>query len=466
MVGREQLLVTFRAEGQEDVTLVKSFAGAVAEAEVRANPVKEGKDFLGWYWGPEKNPTKYEGVFPMNLSDIPEGVKNAVGDRLVFTARFGNHTAANEKEKEGYRLIFDEDFDGESLDETRWVDKYLSSWSTTAEETKGKEIKDGIMSLKITGETKPWCPEFDGQTVISGFTTGQRNGLHNWNRTNQVRNPEDTRLTHINQYGYYEMRAKGQSGSSRHSAWWLLGSEDVPQESAEIDIFEVLGRSDHAVPPALHKWKDSDAFVERTLSTKTDNTKDFNNEYHVYGFDWQQGTGSGSYPDKIVLYIDGEKYTETNVNIDYPMIRLLSLYEKRAGGWTGSWEWMPYPNTMDIDYVRVYKKLPEGQSAKAQSELQIQKITAEDLKISQGNITLTTYGSYTEKNLSGTKSYVRVQWNDGVETQEPVVWEAITEEDLQKLRAGESIEKNGVVTITSLPGAQRTEATKMAIIPM
>ena len=79
---------------------------------------------------------------------------------------------------------------------------------------------------------------------------------------------------------------------------------------------------------------------------------------------------------------------------------------------------------------------------------------------------MTTYGSYTEKNLPGTKSYVRVQWNDGVETQEPVVWEAITEEDLQKLRAGESIEKNGVDTITSLPGAQRTEATKMTIIPM
>lgn len=458
---KKEITITFKNGEDIVTTFSKKVNEIIEESEVPGVETPEGKDFLGWFWG---TGSKYEGIFPLELSKINQKVMDRLNGNLTFTARFGKHTPANEKQKDGYRLIFDEEFDGDSLDETKWVDKYLSSWSNTSDYTKGKEFHDGIMSLKITEETQPWCPEFDGETVISGFTTGQRNGLHNWNKTNQVVNPSDTELTHINQYGYYEMRMKGQPGSSRHSAWWLLGFEDVPEESAEIDIFEVLGKKSHSVPPAVHAWNDTDAFSGK-LSAFRDINKDFNNEYHVYGFDWQQGTsGNSVYPDKIVFYVDGVAYDEMNVNINYPMIQLLSLYEKRAGGWTGNWEWMPYPNTMDVDYVRVYKKIP--QQAVAQENLQITKICAEDLEISENDITLKQYGDYTEKNLPGTKSYVRVQWNDGVETQEPVVWDPITSEDIEQLNAGKQIEKNGQVMITSLPGERRTEQTKMAITPI
>lgn len=461
MADKKEITVTFKNGENTVTTFSKKANEMIEESEVPKVEAPDGQHFLGWFWGPD---SKYEGMFPLELSKINTKVLDSLNGNLTFTACFGKHTPANEKQKDGYRLIFDEDFNGDSLDETKWVDKYLSSWSNTADYTKGKEFHDGVMSLKITEETQPWCPAYDDQTVISGFTTGQRNGLHNWNKTNQVVNPSDTELTHINQYGYYEMRMKGQAGSSRHSAWWLLGFEDVPEESAEIDIFEVLGKDSHSVPPAVHEWNDTDAFPGKPTA-HTDSGKDFNNEYHVYGFDWQRGTsGDPNYPDKIVFYVDGVAYNEMNVNIDYPMIQLLSLYEKRAGGWTGDWEWMPYPNTMDVDYVRVYKKLP--QEAVAQENLQITEIRAEDLEISENKIELNQYGDYTEKNLPGTKSYVRVQWNDGVETQEPVVWDAITPEDMEQLKAGNSIEKNGQVTITSLPGEMRTEQTKMTITPV
>ena len=447
--NEKEIDVKFQVDGKEVSVLKRTFSDTIQKEEVPANPIKEGYDFLGWYWGVSGQETKYEGIFPLNLSKIPSDVREKLGNQFVLQARFGHHTPANEKEKEGYRLIFDEEFDGSELDTTKWVDRYLSSWSTTFEETQGRKMKDGIMSLQINEETKPWCPEFDGATVISGFTTGQRNGLHNWNRNNIVRNPEDTQLTHINQYGYYEMRMKGQSGSARHSAWWLLGFEDVPEESAEIDIFEVLGRNDKTVPPAVHEWNDSNVFNGRPVA-KTFANKDFNNEYHVYGFDWQQGTGAGNYPDKIIFYVDGEKYTEVNVNIKYPMIQLISLYEKRQqGAWTGNWEWMPYPNTMDIDYVRVYKKLPQGQKALPKSELKVTNIRSEDVRIPQNEVKLKTYqtetGVYTEKNLMGTKSYVHVTWNDGIETQEPVFWEEITQEEIAQLKAGHEVIKVGDV---------------------
>lgn len=53
------------------------------------------------------------------------------------------------------------------------------------------------MIIEIDKDTALWCREFDDETVVSGFTTGQRNGLHNWTGSNQIRIPEAPRLTHI-----------------------------------------------------------------------------------------------------------------------------------------------------------------------------------------------------------------------------------------------------------------------------
>ena len=35
---------------------------------------------------------------------------------------------ANPLEKEGYRLIFHDEFDGKEIDRTKWIPEYLPSW--------------------------------------------------------------------------------------------------------------------------------------------------------------------------------------------------------------------------------------------------------------------------------------------------------------------------------------------------
>ncbi|WP_422656788.1 family 16 glycosylhydrolase [Paenibacillus sp. EC2-1] len=356
-------------------------------------------------------------------------------------------------EKPGYRLIFQEEFEGNSLDEQKWVDKYLSSWTKTPQRAQPTYVmENGLMKLQIMANTQPWAPEFDGQTVVSGFTTGNRNGLHNWNGNNVVRNPLETELTHINKYGYYEIRAMGQPGSSRHVAWWLLGFEDTPIESAEVDIFEILGLNAHQVPVAFHRWGDPDA-PQGNGFTYTNNNKDFHNEFHTYGFNWVEGAGSGNQPDKMEFYVDGVKTGERNVNISYPLIQLFSLYEKRAGGWTGPWVSKPYPNTFRIDYVRVYKPIPQGHVALPPEQLAITNIANVTMSVPPSS-TPKSYTSavvgqegqtFTEPNLPGTKSYTDVTYNDGVVTQEFVRWDPITAQDLEKLARGESVIKNGVL---------------------
>lgn len=441
-----KFVVTFDpANGQEMKQLKLGVGEELREQRVPfENIEKEGYDFLGWFYGPNN---KYEMIFPYKPDE-----------NMTLTAKWGKHTGPSPVEKEGYRLIFDEEFNNPNgkLDSKLWVDKYLSSWTRTPEFAKPiYEMKNGSMQLQVQEDTPGWAPEYDGETRVSGFTTGNRNGLHNWNGNNVVRNPVETELTHINQYGYYEIRAKGQAGSSRHSAWWLLGFEDQVDHSAEIDIFEILGRQKTAVPRAFHNWNDKDAFpVRDSGETFVNPNANFHDEWHTFGMDWQEGTGSGAFPDKLVFYVDGKVVGSKNLNIDYPMIQLFSQYEKRAGGWTGPWEWMPYPNSFDIDYVRVYKKLPEGQKELSKKELKVVQVEDSEVTVLEGQAALKQYTSavaghegevYTEPNLPNTKSYVNVTWNDGVVTQEFVKWEAITEEDLAKLNSGESITKSGVL---------------------
>lgn len=430
--------------GSEPYKIVNTTWGSIIDAPTE--PTDGDLRFIGWFINENNKETQIK---------FPYTVKKNVD---IF-AKWAGDTPANPVEKDGYRLIFDEEFDGNTLDENLWVDKYLASWTKTPERSNPTyELKDGIMNLQIQEETQPWCPEYDGETVVSGFTTAHRNGLHNWTGNNKIRNPSDMEVTHINKYGYYEIRSKGQAGSSRHVAWWLTGLEDVPNESCEIDIFEILGNNPNAVPVAFHKWKDPTG-PDGGSFTYTNKDKNFHDEYHVFGFDWIEGAGSGSTPDKMVLYVDGEQIGEKNVKIDYPLIQLFSIYEKRGGGWTGPWEPMPYPNTFAIDYVRVYKKLPEGQTPIADKDLKITHVQDSKLELpTEETISLKTYTSqvvghegeiYTEKTLTGTKSYVDVTFNDGVVTQEYVKWDAITEDDLAKLNSGKTVIKKG--TLANLP---------------
>lgn len=366
-------------------------------------------------------------------------------------------------DKPGYRLIFQDEFEGETLDDSRWVPQYLSSWAQKPELAEPTYImENGLMRLQIFAETQPWCPEYDGETVVSGFTTGDRNALHNWNGTNAVRNPVEMQATHLNQYGYYEIRAKGQSGSARHAAWWLLGFEDVPDESAEIDIFEILGNNSHKVPVNFHAWNDPDAPDGGGFSY-TNRQMDFHEEFHIYGFNWIEGGGQGEAPDKMEFYVDGVKTGERNVNIDYPVLQLFSLYEKRAGGWTGIWLPKPYPNTFDIDYVRVYKLVPGGQ-ALPKEQIAIAEVEAQEVMVlpsarpaqyvsavagHEGEI-------FTEAHLPGVRSYVNVLYNDGVKTQEFVRWPALSEEQYSRLRHGETVMLEGITPNLSAdaPGYQ------------
>lgn len=344
--------------------------------------------------------------------------------------------------KDGYRLVFHDEFDGEKLDCSKWVPEYLPSWPEDRSVCAPTYVMgNGIIRLTIDKDSKN---EFERGMYISGFMSASRTGMHHYDPRRKALRPIRTEATHINQYGYYEMRAKMQAGGGVHCAWWLIGFEDNPDQTCEIDIFEILGTDVDRIWSTVHSWKDS------TITYHTEHpwfaNKKLAEEFHVYGFDWT--------PEGVSVYVDGIPVMRHKAAITYPLVQIISFYDNRKArnAWTGTYDpSVPYPKSFDIDYIRVYKKIPEGHQAVPESELQIVGIEPARLQVPEGEAALRNVDGYVTRELRCTPSFVNVHYNDGTVTQQFVEWEPLSDEAFHQVQEKGTVIVNG--RITGLPAS-------------
>lgn len=349
---------------------------------------------------------------------------------------FGQDYPANPLYKEGYRLIFHDEFNGNSIDRSKWIPEYLPSWPKDRSVCKTTyEMENGIIKLIIDKNSKN---EFDKGMFISGFMSASRTGLHRYDAKRKALHQINTEATQINQYGYYEMRAKMQIGGGVHCAWWLIGFEDDPNQSCEIDIFEILGTDVNRVWSTVHSWKDA------TIKYHTEHplfaNKSLADEFHVYGFEWT--------PEGVTTYVDGIQVMSHKAVITYPLIQIVSFYDNRKAknAWTGTFDSsIPYPKSFDIDYIRIYKKIPEGYHSVPENELQIVSIEPARLIIPEGEATLRNVDGHITNELLYTPSYVNVLYNDGTITQQFVEWEPLNEQNLRVMQEPGTVIINGKI---------------------
>lgn len=263
-------------------------------------------------------------------------------------------TPPNPIGKPGYFLTANDEFNVDNVQVTPdlWNSKYLPHW-TDVDSSAKYDINNGSIKLKVQPDSVPWDPEKDQETVVSGIQTAEKDWLHNWAGYTSIDHHEETRLQHIQKYGYFEIRAKTQIGGGIHSAWWMIGAQQdqvnggSTKQSGEIDIFEVKGLEPNVTKYNWIPWGDPQPGETYNVDVGADTTQGF----HVYGFDWT--------PTSMTLYFDGRPVKTINKSPDYPMLTLLGLYEKRHGGWTGPFDpTIPYPKQFEIDYWRAYQKIP------------------------------------------------------------------------------------------------------------
>ena len=253
---------------------------------------------------------------------------------------------------DGYRLIFDENFDDSPLDPAIWNDQYLASWTPDMAAAKAVyEVKDGNLNLIINEDSQPWNPEFDGSVRTSSVMTGNRTGLHEFEEGLAVRNEIEPFMGFITQYGVFEIRAKMMKSLGNMSAWWFVGIQDTPAQDAEVDVFENALNFGNVITTSLYSHRDP--LLAEGHFTYPVQDADIGEEFHTYTFEWT--------PDSLVFYFDDVETGRFDATITYPMLTILSAYEGYEDWWIKPFDpTAPYPKVFQIDYMKVWKKIPDG----------------------------------------------------------------------------------------------------------
>ena len=159
-------------------------------------------------------------------------------------------------------------------------------------------------------------------------------------------------------YGRFEARIKLPRGEGVWPAFWLLG-DNVDQvgwpQCGEIDIMENIGREPSTVHGTIHGPRYSGSKGVGGSFTLPRNAP-FADDFHVFAVEWSDA--------RIRWYVDGKDYyaiepkdlpAGANWVFDHPFFVILNFAV--GGAWPGSPnEKTVFPQTMSIDYVRVYRQ--------------------------------------------------------------------------------------------------------------
>lgn len=272
----------------------------------------------------------------------------------LFGSATGAQTAqaadfpANPTAKEGYTLDFQEEFDGTTLDTSKWLPYYLPHWTSDRENAKARyTVSNGVLTERLDPDTPSWNPKYDGTVKISSIQTYNKDWWHRFNPAMPNDHHEPDFNGYTTQYGYFETRARlSDVGGGGHQALWLVGTRDTSSASAnsEIDFIETFFSEPDTWRIAAHGWGDPEFLGSWVLSQDPVPSGEPTKEYHVYGMEWT--------PTELKFYYDNQLYKTINDAPNMPMGMILGIYTDAGSGRHND----VWPKTWNVDYLRVWKK--------------------------------------------------------------------------------------------------------------
>lgn len=258
--------------------------------------------------------------------------------------------------KEGYTLVWRDEFEGNSLDTSKW------GYQTGTQDRYGTATGPNYWG---NGELQYYTQDAVSVSGGSLKITAEKQTMGDRPYTSgRILTRDKASFT----YGYFEARMKTPTGDGMWPAFWML--PQPPNANAteneyggwpangEIDIMEAKGSRFNKVDTTLHFGKAWDAHDYATKETALSSNTD---EWHTYAVDWTA--------DAISWYVDGQKVFTVTKNrwwsqdasnqgqsmpFDKPFYIIFNLavggqydnYAQPGGSFVSA--------TMEVDYVRVY----------------------------------------------------------------------------------------------------------------
>ena len=259
----------------------------------------------------------------------------------------------------GMNLIWSDEFNGTSLDTTKWsydIGYYINDdpntwgWGNNELEhytnsERNVFLSNGSLNIKAYIEPKSFPQD---PNRYAQYSSGK------------IKTKDKFKF----KYGRIDFRAKLPTGEGMWPALWMLPNDDVYgtwASSGELDVMEARGRLPQASSGAIHyggQWP-SNTYIGGDYAFPTGQA--INTDYHVYSVVWEQ--------DSIKWYVDGtcffkatsdQWYSSGAPNNPYaPFDQDFYIIMNLAiGGWFDG-NRVPsesdFPATMQVDYVRVYQ---------------------------------------------------------------------------------------------------------------
>lgn len=266
---------------------------------------------------------------------------------------------ANAYKKEGYKLIWSEEFNTDGkVNPVLWNFELGLQRNHEAQyyQTENAKCKDGCLQIEARIERQanaaydPDSREWNRQIAYADYSSSSIN----------------TRGKFTFQYGRMEVRAKIPTSSGAWPAIWLLGANMPWPHCGEIDVMEFYRIKNKPHILANTAWGGRGSFDAQwdTGATPfthfTEQDPDWADKFHIWRMDWDE--------EAIRIYLDGELLNETlldetkNLNPHYtqshpfrqPQYILLNLALGGDNG--GEIDESSFPLIYFVDYVRIYQK--------------------------------------------------------------------------------------------------------------
>ena len=209
----------------------------------------------------------------------------------------------------------------ERLDTQVWLPHYLPHWSSRAGSAATYTVEDSELRLTIPAEQGVWCPEqHDEPLRVSGIQSGVHDGQHAFRDGLVVLEHQPTHWGWTPHYGRIEVRARMELSPRSMASVWLIGLEDEPHHSGELNVFEVFGDAPRNIGCGIKNFRDPALTWEFDAPELDIDIA----QHHVYAADWQ--------PGRVDFSIDGEHIKTVNQAPDYPMQFIVAVFDFPAKG--------------------------------------------------------------------------------------------------------------------------------------
>jgi beta-glucanase (GH16 family) len=246
-----------------------------------------------------------------------------------------------------------DEFNGTKVDQEKWIPAYSYSKINYRFDYLMKperlEYADGI--CKFTCYRDTGVAEIPAWQLDSAFKKEYASSIVDGNKFKYLFTAGNVWSKAEYGKGYFEMRFKTTDANGMWPAFWMYGSN----QKDEIDFFELKGEREKSIHVATHcpsgcdrKYKRSGIFP-KPFSGWIKTTSDLSKEYNVLSGEWQDGYVKWYLNGVGIAYFEGD-FLSQKMNL----IIGTGPAKNGYGFAPGVTEQTPFPNSLDVDYVRVW----------------------------------------------------------------------------------------------------------------